>query len=151
MVANACAAIPVDARALARALERPAWLGIVPVVLRLPGSATFPWGVATALRAQGLGARWRILLRESGLRRALRHGEIPLVVVGGWRPPWAHWLVVLAWDDDRGWGVADPAMPEGRMDWVSAPVFRGRWRRYGCLTVLVTISGPSPQGPGPAA
>lgn len=126
---------------LARAMERPrprAILGFLPLVRRLPRSATFPWGLADVARQAGLVARWRFLAGTDRLLAALVRGEAPLVVVGGWRPrPWAHFVVLVAWDAERGWGFADSLSPRPEISWSSDDRFRRQWGAMGRLLVLV--------------
>ncbi len=137
MVVQALTGQALDARALARRLDRPRWRGVWPLVRRVPGWATFPWGVTDALRVHGVRAAWRPLARETHLHRALAHGVLPLPIFGGWRPrPWAHIAVLVAWEAGRGWGFVDPATPEAVLHWWPAAAFRRAWRAWGRLLVL---------------
>lgn len=127
--------------ALARAMDRPRWgglLGILPLVRRIPRSATFPWGLADAAREAGLVARWRPLAGTDHLLAALVRGEAPLVYVGGWRPrPWGHVAVLAAWDPERGWGFADSLSPRAEIVWRPDAVFRRQWRALGRQLVVL--------------
>jgi len=129
---------------LAQAMARPrprAVLGVLPLVRRIPGWATFPWGVVDMARLAGLHARWRPLAGTDRLLASLARGEVPLVVVGGWRPrPWAHYAVLAAWDAERGWGFADSLSPSAEIVWRPDDAFRRQWRAFGQL--LVTLRAP---------
>jgi hypothetical protein len=113
------------------------WRGVLPLPRRIPRSATFPWGLVDAFRGYGLDAWWQAPVSERRLRAELAAGDVPLVVLGGWRPRWAHWVVVVAWDAARGWGLVDPAAREHSVVWRSADDFRRRWRAFGRQRVRV--------------
>ncbi len=112
---------------------------------RIAGWATFPWGVARALRRRGLQARWRIGQRPERLLADLEAGVVPIVIVGDplrfkegrWRG-WSHYKVLCAWDPDRGWGFVDPAAEHaGGFVWQSDDAFRSQWKRMGRQIVEV--------------
>jgi hypothetical protein len=132
----------VAASALARQLDRPVWRGLWPVVRRVPRSATFPWGIVDALAASGIPARWRLGGSAEALRGALLNGQLPLLVIGGWRPFWIHWVILLGWDPRLGWGVADPSIAEARIEWRREEQFERWWQTFGRIQVLAK--------PGPA-
>ena len=137
---------------VARAMERPrprAVLGIFPLIRRLPGSATFPWGVVDIARQAGLAASWRPLASRDRLLACLVRGEVPVVFIGGWRPrPWGHVTVLVAWDAERGWGFADSLSRQAEVLWRPDDVFRRQWRALGQLLVTVR-QPPTRKEPGP--
>jgi hypothetical protein len=149
MLVNGLRGQALNARQLARALDRPRWHGLRPVVRRVPGWATFPWGVVDALRTYGLSARWRPLARMADLPAVLARGDVPVVILGSWAvPPWAHFLTVLAYHPRYGCGVVDPALPAGELVWRSRAVFERQWRAMG--RILITVGGP-PDAPAAGA
>ncbi|MCE7937988.1 MAG: hypothetical protein DYG90_05200 [Chloroflexi bacterium CFX6] len=148
MVINALTPYDVDPVDLGRAMARPRWgamLGVLPLVRRVPGSATFPWGMVDVLRAHGLNARWRVLGTRAGLARGLAAGHVFIPIVGALRPrPWAHYMVLLAHDPVQGWGFADPESRHGRLSWRSDATFARQWGTYGRITVEVRPVAPPP-------
>lgn len=130
----------VDPSILARELDRPRWRGLwraLPLLRRIPGFATFPWGLVDALRQHGMRARWQRGGDEAELRGWLKASLGVVVLYGGWSPrPWAHYVVLLAEDPERGWGVADPGRPTAALRWIDRDSFARRWRRMGRVAVI---------------
>lgn len=139
MIINALSPYDVVATQLARDLDRPAWRGLFPVVRRVPGAATFPWGLVDALTAIGLRAGWRMAATPDRLRLALAANRLPMVVLGGWRPFWGHWVVVLGWDAARGWALGDPGSPDSALRWYPEAKFARQWRALGRTVVEVDL------------
>ncbi|RMF46515.1 MAG: hypothetical protein D6755_06525 [Anaerolineae bacterium] len=141
IVVNALRAMGINPREMAQRMNRPRLRGGILVVRRIPNWATFPWGVADALKECGLPARWRPLADESTLARRLGNGEILLPIIGEWRPkPWAHIAPLVAWDEQKGWGFVDPLMPTSEVYWRPAGRFTRQWRAY--FRTLVYIPSP---------
>jgi len=138
-------AVPPEHMVRVMARPRPrAILGLLPLVRRIPGWATFPWGVADAARQAGLRARWRVFGTTDALVAALARGEVPIAFLGGWRPrPWGHIAALVAWDGVRGWGFADSLSPEATITWRPDDAFRRRWRALGNQWVALGAP-PSP-------
>lgn len=132
---------PVVAEDLAKALDRPRRagpFGLLPFVRRVPRQATFPWGVVDLLREQGLAARWRLGLAPEDLIAHLAAGGMVATIIGSWSwKPWAHYMVLLAHNPDRGWGFADPASRHASLRWMEDEEFEARWRAMGRMAVLV--------------
>jgi hypothetical protein len=143
IVLNALLKAGVDPEQVARELERPRWWGPLPRVRRVPGYATFPWGVADALREHGLQASWRPWASTARLQRGLASGELLLPIYGGWKKgtPWAHFAVLAAHDPERGWGFVDPQHEHGGLVWHRDERFRRKWLTWGNL--LVTARPPT--------
>ena len=135
---------PVAGAAVAQETTRLGSRGLLPVVRRIPGSATFPWGLVDVLADHGLRASWRARGDEAGLRAILASQRLPIVALGGWRPLWGHWVVVLAHSPDLGWGLADPGTPGNDLVWLAEARFQGWWRALGRIVVDVD---PVPQRP----
>jgi hypothetical protein len=135
MALSATTSADIDGRWLARAMEGLRWHGRRPVVYRIAGSATFPWGMAAVLRLYGLRSAWRFLATPERLQQGLARGELLFPILGEWRPAWAHASVLLAYDPERGWGLADPARPRAELLWRPDGEFRRLWRNYGRLLV----------------
>lgn len=138
----------VDPEALARDLGRPRWRGLwgfLPLLRRIPGFSTFPWGLVDALSSLGMRARWQRACTEAELRGWLGAGLGIIVLYGAWSPkPWAHYVVLLAEDPERGWGVADPDRPTAELRWIDHQTFARRWVAMGRIAVLAGGGGPMP-------
>lgn len=155
MLVEALSGRQVDAAGLARRLERPRWRGLwgfLPLVRRIPGFSTFPWGLVDALELHGLRARWQRGCNPSELRGWLDAGLGLVVLYGEWRPkPWAHYVVLLAHDPALGWGVADPDRPKAELRWLPEATFRRRWQAMGSIAVIAGPGGKAPAGPPPSS
>ncbi len=105
----------VDGDALARRMEGPPSVRGTWVPMRVRGWATFPWGVALALRQEGFRARWRVGATLRDLWANLNRGWTTIVLVGepfrrrhGKLDGWSHYKVLYAWDPDEGFAFVDP-------------------------------------------
>ena len=114
------------------------WQGILPALQRIPNWATFPWGVVHALQDFGLQTQWSPFQTDSALIRTLRQGMIPILVIGEWKPLWAHYLILVAQDEKQGWGFVDPAHNLPEITWKKHPEFERLWNHYG--RILITVS-----------
>lgn len=135
LAANTLLASPaLDPVALARRMARPARL----LPDRIPGWATFPWGVTRVLRGLGLRARWQLGARPADLRAQLARGSVTIVMVGQpwrirqgrWRG-WAHYKALCGWDPQRGWAFIDPGKPTGEPVWQTPARFAREWAALG--------------------
>lgn len=138
MVINAMTPLKVDPPALGREMEHIAWWGPLPILRRIPGWATFPWGVVDVLRRHGLKARWLPFCGSQRLVSALNRGEIPILFIGGWRPLWGHVLILQAYDPLLGWGFVDPARANADLHWLDPPLLIKEWRTFANSVVMVT-------------
>lgn len=117
IVANGLQDAPVvDADVLARAMEGPPAVRGSLIPERIPGWATFPWGVVRALRRAGYRARWRIAVPVRELYANLNRQRPTIVIVGdpfrfkgGAFAGWSHYKVLYAWDPEDGFAFVDPA------------------------------------------
>jgi hypothetical protein len=130
MLINTLCSQKVDPSNLARELDHIRWIGPLPFVRRIPNWATFPWGVADALRLRGIPAHWRPFGSPAALVRTLHSGSIPIVFIGSFKPMWGHVMVLLARDPIRGWGFSDPAWPSPELHWLPDSTFLSQWRTY---------------------
>lgn len=122
---------------LAEIMNTPRLRGVMPVVRRIPGWATFPWGVADILIQNGLRAGWRVNATLDDLRQALLLGKIPMPIYGEWKPLWAHIATLTAYDEEKGWGFVDSAQPDSKIYWHSRDDFEPKWNAFGNLVVIV--------------
>jgi hypothetical protein len=102
---------------------------------RVRNWATFPWGVARALREHGLRARWRVGASVGRLHRNLNAGLTTIVLVGRplrfkggrWRG-WSHYKVLYDWDGERGWAFVDPRVADAPgISWQGEGDFLRTW------------------------
>lgn len=84
---------------------------------RIPGWATFPWGLVHHLRKRGIRARWQPFGSLNRLRRNLLDDTITVVIIGEplrWEKRsyrgWAHYKVLFGYEAGRGLLFVDPAV-----------------------------------------
>ncbi len=78
------------------------WMNRYPLLARVPGWATFPWGMAWFVRRKfGIPAKLSIFAKEESLQENVERGRITIVVMG-WRPRrWtlqAHFALLYGYD-----------------------------------------------------
>lgn len=149
MVLNGIFGADVDPVDLARRLDHPrrrAFGKVLPLIRRIPRSATFPWGVVDALRGYesrsdvALDAGWRLCVGPDVLLAGLVSGHLLLPYIGGFRPrPWGHVVVLIGWDAKLGWGVADPQRSTPEIFWIPDELFRKRRRAMAGLVVIAHL------------
>lgn len=104
---------------------------------RLSNGATPPWVLVQGLRSLGVSVRFGALRSGAYLRRRLYDTVVLIVLVGRWRPLWAHWKIVTVWDSCRSlWGFVDPGTVEP-LAWQADRAFISEWRTFGRLLVEV--------------
>ncbi len=133
-----------DAPSMARAMNRPRIGGGFPplVVRRIPGWATFPWGMVDMLRLHGVPARWRLFAGEGDLIRALDENRLAMPIYGepfrrkGWRwTGWSHVVLLAGWDAaNQAYVFVDSAQRHAPTHMPRAEFLR-LWRNMGRLLV----------------
>jgi len=86
----------------------------LPVLDKIPGWATLPWGLSDELRRHGVPSRWRFMGTRERLLSNLRTDRITLISVGEplrfdrgrWRG-WGHVKILYAWAPGHGWAFVD--------------------------------------------
>ncbi|RPI34218.1 MAG: hypothetical protein EHM70_03550 [Chloroflexota bacterium] len=140
-VLNGLRNLRIEAVELARAMDKPVWRGPFPVVRRIPEWATFPWGIASVLRENGLRARWHFFGSRKLLRQSLDRGDVIMPVIGSWKPLWAHVMTMLAWDAGKKcWGFANTQTMDHTMYWLDDKTFTSQWRAMGNLLIEIKAS-----------
>ncbi len=120
---------------------------------RIPGWATFPWGIVHHLRKRGVPARWRPFGTVDRLRRNLLDDRITIVTIGeplrwdrGKYRGWAHVKVVFGHMLGRGFLFVDPAVRRSDspsrlehygLSWQREDEFLQQWRNL--LRVYVEV------------
>ena len=134
----------VNAEQLARKMET--GLGERRYLLpqRIKGWATFPWGIANALRDMGFHARWRIGTSLEHLQQNLDEDRPTVVLIG--KPlvyknkkyvGWSHYKIVYAYDEDE-WAFVDPlAKPGVVYSYQDAESFKNQWTNMGRIIIEV--------------
>ncbi len=146
MILNALTGSRLDGGTLAREMDLPRRSGVLPILRRIPGHATFPWGLVDILRARGLYAWWKAMSRERDLRSCLVAGCLAVPIIGSWRHRWAHYAVLVAWQPGLGYGFADPGRGGGAVVWIRSAEFARRWTSFGRTAVYVRLARPGEPG-----
>jgi hypothetical protein len=130
IVLNALCGLTLNGPELAEQMNKMVWRGVLPVVRRIPNSATLPWGMVDVFRSHGMKATWRIFTRTSHLFEGLARGKILMPVIGSIKPVSAHVMTLVAWDQKDGWGFANTAYDEHKIFWESDPRFMQTWGSF---------------------
>lgn len=135
-VLNAMKNLELDGVNLAKTMDKPVMRGILPVVRRVPGWATFPWGMVDMFREYGLKANWRFLSPQEKLIEWLDAGVVVMPIIGEWRPSaWMHVMTLVAVDPEKGWGFANTQYEHHNIHWLGQEYFMGHWKNTGRLVV----------------
>jgi hypothetical protein len=126
-----------DGLKFSNALHTYRWKGILPIFQRVPKSATMPWGTTYLLQLQQLNSRWEPFATEYDLLSNLTNDNVQIVIIGEWRPVWAHYMVFAAYDAVRGYGFIDPAYKDSKIHWYEPAEFSKLWRHYGKILIRV--------------
>jgi hypothetical protein len=97
--------------------------------------------MADAIREHGLAASWRVMVDEVELRMAVEEGRLAVPIIGEWRRRWAHYTVLVAYEDGRGYGFLDPARATASIVWMTRGEFFRLWRPFGRTVVFVAPVG----------
>jgi hypothetical protein len=107
-----------------------------PFIFRIPGWATFPWGIAAALKQYGIKSKWNLLVSTKDLISALSQ-KIVIVLTGSWFPLSGHYRILVAYDTDKGWGFVDPAVQENVISWQNDADFQTAWKAMGRSVITI--------------
>lgn len=139
IIINALIGTNLRGETVARQLNAPARRGIFPIFRRIPGWATFPWGIVGFLQEHGLKADWKVLASHRHLLECLEKPVIPLVITGEWRPLWAHYLIFVEYGVNSGYGFVDPAHTDAAIVYKDEKTFLRQWSRVGRNLIEVTV------------
>jgi len=142
IILNAVLGLNLQGSNLALDMNRIRWRSFLPVFRRIPKWATFPWGVVDVLKEYGLPASWKCCGQISNLFTSLLEDKISIVIVGEWKPLWAHYLVLVEYHPQKGFGFTDPARPAAEVVWKELGDFYRLWKNYGRLFITVTTVTP---------
>lgn len=107
------------------------WSTFPPVISRIRDWATFPWGIIHYLKKKTVSSRWRVLQQPEKLVASLAARNLPIVLIGGFKPAWAHYMVMVSTHPELGFGFCDPAYPYPEVHWLSSEIFLDQWNAYG--------------------
>lgn len=127
-VINALKSTNLDPIALAEEMNHPSWRGPLPLIRRIPNSATFPWGMVDVFNAYGLQASWRIMTSYEYILEALALGVIVLPIIGSWNPTWAHIMSLIQHHPEHGLGFANTQYPQHTYYYLPVNDFISKWR-----------------------
>lgn len=127
----------LDGGKLAEDMNNIAWRGILPIIRRLPNSATFPWGMVDVFQRHNLSASWSLFTSVEKLLGMLREGNILMPVIGSWRPIQAHVMTLIAWEATQGFGFANTQYPTKEIFWLPADTFITGWKNMGNLLIRI--------------
>jgi len=134
-IISAFTGLEIDGAVLATQMNKPVWRGIFPVIRRIPNWATLPWGMVDVLQNYGLAARWGFRYTTDYLRMSVQKGNLPIPIIGSWRPLWGHVMTLIAWDENGHWGFANTQMNEKNIDWKPEEYFNKHWKTFSRLCV----------------
>lgn len=133
---------------ISREMNASHWLFFIPLIMRIPSWATFPWGITWYVRRKGLQSNWHIFATRNSLIDNINKPHLQIVLVGGYKPLWAHYKILVAYDEATDeFGFIDPGSPLSNIVWQKSAVFYNEWRHYGRLRVI--IKDPSSIGISP--
>jgi len=138
MILNALSLSPRSGFDLAEDMNRVIWkAGFLPLIRRVPNWATFPWGVASVLEENGIKSRWKMFHHFDDLVDNIERQLLTIVIIGSWRPTvWAHYMIVAAYEPERGVGFVNSAHPRAELFWMPEDKFKHQWRAFGNQCIL---------------
>lgn len=143
MIMHGIKGTPVLGSQIADDLNQRASNELLPILNRIPNSATFPWGITRVFRRAGIEADWRPFYTTQRLIQDLQKNILPITIIGGYKPAfWAHYTLLVAYDPHEGWGFCDPAYDGQKITWHAHDDFLKLWKALGHLVVRVK-PGPS--------
>jgi hypothetical protein len=107
-----------------------------PFFFRIPGWATFPWGITATLKQYGIKSKWKILNRKKDLISSLSQNII-IVLTGSWFPLTGHYRIFAAYDPGKRWGFIDPAFQENVITWQKDTDFQSAWNAMGRSIIII--------------
>jgi hypothetical protein len=139
IILNALRGLHIDGVELSHEMDKIHWHYLWFVIRRIPGWATFPWGMVDILREYKLEASWSILTPLQQLHEKLLQRKVLLPFLGRWQPLWAHIAVLVAYHDKLGWGFVNPAHSGKQLSWISHADFNYHWNALGNIVVTAWI------------
>lgn len=138
IVTNALSGSEMLGADVAQWLNQPIRWGILPIAQRIRNRATLPWAITRFLHTHHLGARWRVLTSTRQLLNGLERNAVFVVLIGEWRPLWAHYLVLVEYDPEDGYGFVDPAQAQAAIVYRDEKTFLRQWSNWGRQMIEVT-------------
>jgi hypothetical protein len=139
MVINFLKVVSLSGEELGRKMDKMVWRRGVPIIRRVPNWATFPWGIVDRLKEDNISARWRIFQSEEKLLERLPNQVILIVIIGELCPMWTHYKILVARDEDLGWGFLDPSNKNGNTYWDTHTYFKSCWNNFGRQVIQIDL------------
>ncbi len=136
-VINAIKNLQLDPETIARELNKPVKRFFIPIIRRIPNSATFPWGMVDMFSQFGIKAHWKCFTPLNHLLVSFQNGNILMPIIGSLRPLWAHFLILIAIHPVKGFGFANTQFQRPEIDWIAEEQFRRQWRIFANCVVEV--------------
>jgi hypothetical protein len=139
MISRSVTSTGAHGKDIAAEFNKTQWKSIFPVVRRIRDWATFPWAISSYLTDLGFKSKWHPFSRYACLIDSIIAPCPPIVIIGSWRPLWAHYMILLESDPIKGLGFADPALPNPELHWFSEKLFIYRWNSMGRMSITTRI------------
>lgn len=141
IIINALLNLNIDGFKLGMIMNKPHWHGPFPLIRRIPGWATFPWGIVDTLKDYGINSHWNLFNHYSQLNQNFIENNISIVIIGKFNPIWAHYLLLVEFNLPKGgFGFIDPASNTSAIKWIESDSFYPLWSNFGRL--LITVKPP---------
>lgn len=138
IVANALLGSKIRGAEVARLFDKPIHWCILPIYPRFYHRATLPWAITHFLHMYHLSAQWRVFASARQLLNCLEQNVVPVVLIGEYRPLWAHYLILAEYDTDAGYGFVDPAQTQATLVYRDEKTFLRQWSKWGRQVIEVT-------------
>ena len=128
MVINTIKGLRIDGFVIADAMNHQTnnnWLALIP---RIPNSATFPWGIVSALAGYGITSNWRSFTPFASLTNLISKKYLIIVLTASYQPVSAHYRILVSIAPDY-LGFVDPAYPQENLQFQPVDSFISSWHR----------------------
>ncbi len=106
---------------------------------RIKNYSTFPWGMVRVFKQYHINAHWEVFCKRDMLISRIPTDNIQIVLVSDLFKMYAHYLILVAYDEKLGMGLIDPAFPNPAIHWINETTFRKKWGQLGRNCILVSV------------
>jgi hypothetical protein len=128
----------LDGHKLGEKMNGWVWRGPLPIPRRIPNWATLPCGVTDELRQQGMRACWHRFSSQDSLLRNLASDKTQIVIIGQLKPLWGHYMLLVAYHPQDGWGFVNPAYDIKKTFWMKENKFIKQWQGLGRQVIVAS-------------
>lgn len=140
MILNSLLMTDHDPHELALEMNKVRWRFILPVFLRVKNWATFPWGISTMLREKGLQSKIHYFSNTNDLINDIGADKLQIVIVGGYRPLWAHYKILVEYDaNEERYGFVDAGFDVRATTYQNSADFEAQWRNLGRIRIVASL------------